>query len=49
MNNFFLQDSYGYNLVAQLVGAKRWILFPPNQSQVKTAFLEFKCCKIEII
>merc|ERR1719391_1451811 len=28
------QDSYGYNLVAQLYGTKRWILFPPDQSEL---------------
>ncbi|XP_023339561.1 HSPB1-associated protein 1 isoform X1 [Eurytemora carolleeae] len=27
------QDSYGYNLVCQLVGTKKWILFPPNQTE----------------
>ncbi|CAM1321543.1 HSPBAP1 (predicted) [Pycnogonum litorale] len=26
------QDSYGYNLVAQLYGRKRWILFDPSES-----------------
>jgi len=25
-------DTYGYNLVAQLYGKKRWLLFPPNNT-----------------
>jgi len=27
------QDSYGYNLVAQIVGNKTWTLFPPEQGE----------------
>ena len=26
------QDTYGFNLVAQIDGVKRWMLFPPEQS-----------------
>nr|XP_022909778.1 HSPB1-associated protein 1 isoform X1 [Onthophagus taurus] len=26
------KDTYGYNLVAQIYGRKRWLLFPPNQN-----------------
>ncbi|XP_052791100.1 HSPB1-associated protein 1-like isoform X2 [Mya arenaria] len=26
------QDTYGFNLVAQIQGRKRWYLFPPNQT-----------------
>ena len=25
-------DTYGYNLVAQLNGVKRWLLFPPTEA-----------------
>jgi HSPB1-associated protein 1 len=26
-------DTYGYNLVAQIFGCKKWVLFPPSDSQ----------------
>ena len=26
------QDSYGFNLIAQITGSKRWVLFPPKES-----------------
>ncbi|XP_063539487.1 HSPB1-associated protein 1 homolog [Cydia strobilella] len=29
------QDTYGYNIVAQLYGKKRWILFPPESGGMK--------------
>ena len=31
------QDTYGCNLVAQICGRKRWLLFPPNKSRMLNA------------
>ncbi|KAG8226610.1 hypothetical protein J437_LFUL007683 [Ladona fulva] len=27
-------DTYGFNLVAQLIGRKRWLLFPPDSNEI---------------
>ncbi|XP_017776580.1 PREDICTED: HSPB1-associated protein 1 [Nicrophorus vespilloides] len=29
-------DVYGFNLIAQIFGRKRWLLFPPNEDLLKT-------------
>ena len=28
---FLIKDSYGYNVVAQLIGSKTWILISPDE------------------
>lgn len=40
------RDAYGYNLVAQLRGRKRWRLFPPEALRCVATRLPFEACTV---